>query len=76
MHTQEVEEVVRNICAGKMSGPGLAYAAPALDEGIPEFMNKVLDGFGDLATYSALYMGLVATAGFTGYHLRTRGALT
>ena len=41
MHTKEVEELVRSICSGKMNGPGLAYVAPALYEGIPVFLDKI-----------------------------------
>ena len=66
MHTADVQDVIRRICEGSVQGSGLAYVAPALYEGIPDFLNQLTDGLGDLATYSSLYMGLVSAAGFTG----------
>lgn len=68
MHTEAVFEVVKEICEGRMKSPALAFIAPALYEGIPETLEKVMGGLGDLAIYSSLYMGLVAVAGFSGFY--------
>ena len=66
MHTKPVKKVVEVICQGKVHGPGVGFIAPALYEGIPEFLDKTMDAMGELAVYSSLYMGLVATAGMSG----------
>ena len=67
MHTAEVREIVRSVCEGKVKGPGIAYVAPALYEGIPGFLDKTMDVQAELAVYASLYMGLVAVAGYTGH---------
>ena len=48
--------------------------APALYEGLSSFLAKTGDNLSDLATYSALYMGLISVAGFTGFKPRTTNA--
>ena len=63
MHTKPVQKVVEAICQGKVRGPGVGFVAPALYEGIPEFLDKTMDAMGEIAVYASLYMGLVATAG-------------
>ena len=63
MHTEAVKMVVRKVCEGKYRGPGMAFIAPALYEGIPEFVDKTMDTLGELAVYASLYMGLIAAAG-------------
>ena len=39
--------------------------APALYEGVPEFLDSIQSGLSELAVYSSLYMALVSTMGFT-----------
>jgi hypothetical protein len=56
MHTKAVETLVENVCNGKVDGPCLSFVAPALYEGVSEFLEKQLDAYSDLATYSALYV--------------------
>ena len=72
MHGNELYHVVKQICAGEYKSPSIAYVAPALYEGIPEFLNKVVDSLGELAVYSSLYMGLISVAGFTGFYPAAR----
>ena len=67
MHTKEVRSVIHQICSGNVKGPGVGFVAPALYEGIPEFLDKTLEALGEIAVYSSLYMALVATAGMSGY---------
>ena len=67
MHTKPVQKVVEAICQGKVRGPGVGFVAPALYEGIPEFLDKTMDAMGELAVYASLYMGLIATAGMSGF---------
>lgn len=67
MHTDSVQSVVKAICEGRVRGPGVAYIAPALYDGIPEFLDKTMDALAELAVYASLYMGLVAVAGMSGY---------
>ena len=67
MHTPYVREVVKTICEGKEKGAGVAYVAPALYEGISEFLDKTMDAQGELAVYSALYLSLVGSAGMSGF---------
>ena len=45
----------------------LALVAPALYEGIPEFLEKTQAAMSDIAVYASLYMGLVVTAGMSGF---------
>ena len=68
MHTKPVQKVVEAICQGKVRGPGVGFVAPALYEGIPEFLDKTMDAMGELAVYASLYMGLIATAGMSGFY--------
>ena len=35
-HTEPVWWVIKSICKGETSGPGLSYVAPALYEGVPQ----------------------------------------
>ena len=67
MHTKAVEDVLRSICNGTMNDPGVAFVAPALYEGIPEFLDKIMDALADLATYSALYLGVIGAAVFSNF---------
>ena len=67
MHTESVTTLVHYICSGKNHGPGVALVAPALYEGIPEFLEKTQAAMGDIAVYASLYMGLVVTAGMSGF---------
>ena len=67
MHTESVTTLVHYICSGKNYGPGVALVAPALYEGIPEFLEKTQGSMGDIAVYASLYMGLVVTAGMSGF---------
>ena len=67
MHTKPVQNVLEVICQGKVRGPGVGFVAPALYEGIPEFLDKTMDVMGELAVYASLYMGLIATIGVSGY---------
>ena len=67
MHTETVTKLVRRICSGENYGPGVAIVAPALYEGIPEFLDMTLATMGDIAVYASLYMGLVVTAGMSGF---------
>ena len=45
----------------------LSAVAPALYEGIPQFLDSIKEGLSELAVYSSLYMGLVTTVAFTEY---------
>ena len=67
MHEEFITKIVREMCTGAFKSASIAYVAPALYEGIPEFLDRVTDGLGELAVYSSLYMGLVSVAGFTDY---------
>ena len=67
MHTPEVRSVVKTICEGNLKGPGAAYVAPALYEGVAEFLGKTMDAQGELAVYASLYLSLVAAAGMSGF---------
>ena len=67
MHTKEVRSVIHQICSGNVKGPGVGFVAPALYEGIPEFLDMTLATMGDIAVYASLYMGLVVTAGMSGF---------
>ena len=42
MHTEPVRKVFTTICQGRVRGPGVGYVAPALLEGIPEFLDKTM----------------------------------
>ena len=67
MHTPEVRSVVKTICEGNLKGPGAAYVAPALYEGVAEFLGKTMDAQGELAVYASLYLSLVAAVGMSGF---------
>ena len=56
MHTKEVQSVIYQICSGNVKGPGVAFVAPALYEGIPEFLEKTIEALGEIAVYSSLYI--------------------
>ena len=71
MHTESVKEVVRTICDGKLNNPSYAFVAPALYEGIPEFLNQMLDVLGQIAVYSSLIVGIIASAGMSGFYPKT-----
>ena len=70
MHTEPVVAVVKNLCEGSLRGPGVAYVAPVLYDGIPEFLDKTMDALAELAVYASLYMGLVTAAGMSGFFPR------
>ena len=70
MHSDSVKKIVQDICEGKVKGPGVAMIAPALYEGIPEFLDKTMDAMGEVAVYASLYMGLFAVAGLSGFYPR------
>ena len=63
MHTESVKEVIRTICDGRLHTPAIAFVAPALYEGIPEFLEQTKDAMSQLAVYASLFLGLIATAG-------------
>ena len=68
MHTDSVKTVVKAVCEGSVRDPSVAFIAPALYDGIPEFLDQTMDSLGELAVYASLYMGFLATAGLSGYY--------
>ena len=71
MHGAKIRKVVYKVCSGEYKSFSLAYVAPALCMGIPEFLDRVEEGLGELAVYSSLYMGLISTAGFSNFNPST-----